>query len=154
MTPAPAHPWRRTARTIFAWMTGIAPMVPLIVDAGDFSAATPGLAGALAISSAVTRILALPQVESFLRAYVPWLAASDVQADQVVAHVVEGKVVAGEASLVPTGEVITMPSVESEARKPARRKPAKPRQRGDIDVVTLLVVVLVVILILVLVDRI
>lgn len=153
VTSAPAHPWRRTARTIFAWVTGIAPMIPLIVDAGNFSEATPGLAGALAISSAVTRILALPQVETFLRSYVPWLAAQDVEAGRVVAHTTDsGTVVAGEASTVPTGQEIKMPTVESVRRKPARRRKVKAGDAGDTDVVTILVVVLVVVVLVLLLN--
>lgn len=148
MTTAPAHPWRRVVRTVFAWVTGIAPMIPLIVDAGDLSEATPGLAGALAISSTVTRLMGSPQVESFLRTYLPWLAAQDVAAEQVVAHVENGKVLAGEASIVPTGQEIKMPTVESAKRKPARRRRARDAGQANLDLLLLVLVLVIVLLLL------
>lgn len=70
-----AHPWRATVRTVFAGGVGVLAMLPLIVDASGVPDSTPGLAGALAVSAGVTRVLALPGVNSWLRTYVPWLAA-------------------------------------------------------------------------------
>ncbi|WP_416565045.1 hypothetical protein [Nocardia testacea] len=70
-----AHPWRATVRTVVAGLIGLAAMLPIIVDATGLPASTPGLAGALAITAAVTRLLALPGVNDWLRTYVPWLAA-------------------------------------------------------------------------------
>ncbi|WP_280244928.1 MULTISPECIES: hypothetical protein [Nocardia] len=75
MATQSAHPWRATVRTLFAGLIGLAAMLPLIVDATGLPDTTPGLAGALAISAAVTRLLALPGVNDWLRTYAPWLAA-------------------------------------------------------------------------------
>ena len=72
------HPWRATVRTVLQAVVGLAAMAPLIYGAiaqGDPEAATGWVATALAISAAITRVMALPQVEAFLRAYLPWLAA-------------------------------------------------------------------------------
>lgn len=77
-TTQSAHPWRATARTLFALIVGVAAMAPAIYTAvtGDDPAAASGWAAtALAISGAVTRVMALEAVEAFLQAYVPWLAA-------------------------------------------------------------------------------
>lgn len=72
------HPWRATARTIFAVVTALAAMAPVIYTAATQQSpelATGAIATALAITASITRILALPVVESFLQRFVPWLAA-------------------------------------------------------------------------------
>ena len=72
------HPWRATARTVFALVLALAAMAPLIYEAiaqADAEGATGAAAGALAIAGAITRVLALPAVEAFLARFVPWLAA-------------------------------------------------------------------------------
>lgn len=70
------RPWRSTVRTAFQILSGLLPMLPLIVDASGIDEAAPGVAGALAISSAVTRVMALPAVEQFLQRFAPFLAAN------------------------------------------------------------------------------
>lgn len=74
------HPWRATARTVLAVIAGLAVVTPEVLDAisdGDPSTLGPWAAGALVVSGAVTRVLALPAVEGFLRRFAPWLAAGD-----------------------------------------------------------------------------
>lgn len=81
--PAPVptqvkQPWRATVRTLFAALVAVASMAPLIYSAAtthNADQATGWAAGALGIAAAVTRILALPSVEVFLQAYVPFLSA-------------------------------------------------------------------------------
>ncbi len=77
VTPATQteHPWRATVRTVFAFLVGFLPLLPVIVSSSGIPESTPGIAGALAISAAVTRVLALPAVNDFLHTWVPWLAA-------------------------------------------------------------------------------
>jgi hypothetical protein len=70
------RPWRSTVRTLFQLAVGLAPMLPLIVGASGLDETAPAVAGALAISGAVTRVMALPQVEQFLQRFLPWLAAA------------------------------------------------------------------------------
>lgn len=70
------RPWRATARTALQLVLGLAPMVPLIVGASGVDQAAPPVAGALAISLAVTRVMSLPAVEQFLQQFAPWLAAA------------------------------------------------------------------------------
>lgn len=75
--PAPTqtqHPWRATLRTVVAGVLGLLSLLPVIVAAGHLEA-VPGVAQALAVSAAVTRILAIPGVDAWLRRYLPWLAA-------------------------------------------------------------------------------
>lgn len=74
-----AHPWRAVIRTIFALVVAIAAMAPVIYTAiaqANPEGATGAAAAALAIAGAITRVLALPVVESFLQRFLPWLAAS------------------------------------------------------------------------------
>jgi len=68
------YPWRAVVRTVFALVVGFAPLLPVIVDASGISTAAPGVGAALAISAGVTRVLALPSVDAFLKHWAPWLA--------------------------------------------------------------------------------
>jgi hypothetical protein len=67
-------PWKATGRTIFAGAVTFAALAPAIaVELGVDKVSW--VAGFLVILGAITRVLALPSVEAFLRQYVPWLAA-------------------------------------------------------------------------------
>lgn len=67
------YPWRATARTIFQAFVGLCALVPLL--AGTDTPPVGAVAVALTVSAAVTRIMAMPQVNDWISAYVPWLAA-------------------------------------------------------------------------------
>lgn len=74
-----AKPRKRTFRTLFQALVGIAPMVPLIYEAATRhspEAATGAAAVAITISGVVSRVMALPSVEAFLQKFVPWLSAN------------------------------------------------------------------------------
>lgn len=74
-----AHPWRAVIRTAFALVAALAAMAPLLyvaVAQASPEAATGAAAGALAIAGAITRVLALPAVETFLARFLPWLSAA------------------------------------------------------------------------------
>lgn len=72
-------PWKAVLRTVVAQIPGIAVLTPAVLDAisgsGDGASLGAWAVGALAVSGAVTRVLALPGVETFLRQFAPWLAA-------------------------------------------------------------------------------
>lgn len=71
------RPWRATVRTVFAGLVAFAALLPFIIDATKLDPQVyPWLAGALAIAGGVTRVMALPQVEVFLRRFLPLLAAA------------------------------------------------------------------------------
>jgi hypothetical protein len=75
------RPWRATVRTAFQGAVAIASLTPFVVtgiygDATDPADYAPAVAQVLAVSGAVTRVMALPQVEDFLRRFVPFLAAA------------------------------------------------------------------------------
>lgn len=79
VTTQAEHPWRATTRTVFAIVVALAAMAPVIYTAATMAspeAATGAAAGVLAIAGAVTRIMALPGVEAFLKRFAPWLAAA------------------------------------------------------------------------------
>jgi len=81
------HPWRATARTIFAALVAFASMWGLIVEALHLDPSWQWVAIATAIAGGITRLMAIPAVEVFLRRFLPWLAASktdDVGAAGVV----------------------------------------------------------------------
>lgn len=76
-TPAPTqtqHPWRATARTVFAVVVALATLAPQIAAAADV-ATVPAVAQVLAVAAAVTRVLAIPGVDELLKRFAPFLAS-------------------------------------------------------------------------------
>lgn len=70
------QPGRTTVRSVFQAIIALAVMAPVLVQTtGLDPESLPWLAGVLAVLAALVRVMALPQVEDFLRSYVPWLAA-------------------------------------------------------------------------------
>lgn len=71
------RPRRATIRTVFEAFVALCAMAPVLVaTTGLQPDQLPWLAGVLGVAAVVTRIMALPQVEDFLRRYVKWLAAA------------------------------------------------------------------------------
>lgn len=68
------HPWRATVRTIVAAGLGLLSLLPTIALTTHLDTA-PAVAQVLAIAGAITRVLALPGVDQWLRDYLPGLAA-------------------------------------------------------------------------------
>lgn len=108
-TPAPAHPWIKTARTIVAGVVTAAVLLPLAIQAAGIDVTAEGwawLGAVLGVLAAVTRIMAVPQINAALQK-VLGLGSKDVAAGQVVVmQVGRGRhhaVVAGDASDLPTG---------------------------------------------------
>lgn len=72
------HPLRATVRTVFAAFVALAALAPTMYAAAtnaDPAAATGAAGVALALAGAITRVMALPGVEAFLKDYLPFLAA-------------------------------------------------------------------------------
>jgi len=69
------HPNRATARTVFQMLLALAVLWPLIVGAAGLPEWT-WIGGSLALAAGVTRVMALPGVEAFLRSYLPFLSAA------------------------------------------------------------------------------
>lgn len=70
-----AHAWRATVRTVFQAIVGFAAMWAVIVEALGIDAKLPWVAGSLAVTAGITRVMALPQVEEWLVKYLPFLAS-------------------------------------------------------------------------------
>lgn len=69
------RPWRSTLRTVFQALVGLAAMWAVVVQAlGLPDWAWVGTS--LAVAAGITRVMALPAVEVWLRTWVPWLAAA------------------------------------------------------------------------------
>lgn len=80
-TPAPTqtrHPWRAVARTVFAAVVALASLLPYIAAEAHIDA-VPAVGQVLAVAGAITRILAIPGVDKWLRDYLPFLAAEPRQ---------------------------------------------------------------------------
>lgn len=69
------HPWRATLRTVVQAALGLGLILPLIAETAGI-AAVPWVAGVITVTAAVTRVLALPQVDAWLRRWLPWLATT------------------------------------------------------------------------------
>lgn len=68
------HPWRATVRTMAAALVAALVIAPQIITEAGLDETVYGVQ-ALAVIGVVTRILAVPGVEAWLRRFVPWLAA-------------------------------------------------------------------------------
>lgn len=80
-TPAPTqtqHPGRATLRTVVAGLLGLVTLLPYILAGAHLDGTVLG-GQALAVSAAVTRVLAIPGVNTWLTENVPWLAAAPRQ---------------------------------------------------------------------------
>jgi len=69
------HPWRATARTVAAAGIGLLSLLPLIAITAHVDA-VPAVAQVLAVTGAITRVLAMPGVDGWLRRWLPFLAAA------------------------------------------------------------------------------
>ena len=72
------RPWKAVARTVFQALVAFAVLAPSIYSAAasrDAGEATGYAAVGLAIAGGITRVMALPGVNNFLRRFVPFLAA-------------------------------------------------------------------------------
>ncbi|TDC01864.1 hypothetical protein E1091_02010 [Micromonospora fluostatini] len=75
--PAPTqtrHPWRATVRTAFAATVGALSLIPVAAATAGIDT-VPAVTQAVVVAGAITRVLALPGVDAWLRVYVPWLAS-------------------------------------------------------------------------------
>lgn len=67
-----AHPWQAVVRTVFAGFIGVCAILPLLFT----EAPTGGVfALALTVAGAVTRIMAIPEVNVWLDRFLPFLSA-------------------------------------------------------------------------------
>lgn len=72
------HPWRTVVRSVFQFIVAVAAAAPLIyvaVTNASPEAATGAAAVALAVSGAITRVMALPVVDEILKKFIPILAS-------------------------------------------------------------------------------
>lgn len=69
---------RRLARTVFAVLAGAAAGMPLLLHTAGLPDTLPGLGAVLAVSGAITRLLALPLVDSWLP---DWLRSAPARAE-------------------------------------------------------------------------
>lgn len=69
------HPWRATLRTIVAATLGAVSLLPTVAAVTHLDA-VPALGQLLLVAGTVTRVLAMPGVDAWLRRFAPWLATS------------------------------------------------------------------------------
>lgn len=70
------HPWRATARTVFAALVAFSAMWGVIVEAAGLDPSWQWVAAVTVVTGAVTRLMAVPAVEEFLARFLPFLAAT------------------------------------------------------------------------------
>lgn len=79
MTPTQTrYPWRATLRTVLAALVGALSLLPTIAVTAGIDT-VPAVAQAVVVAGAITRVLANPAVDAWLRRYLPWLAAAPEQ---------------------------------------------------------------------------
>jgi hypothetical protein len=68
------RPWRTSFRTAFQALLALAVVWPVVINAlglPDWA----WISVSLAVAAGITRVMALPQVEVFLKRFLPWLSA-------------------------------------------------------------------------------
>lgn len=70
---------RRTARTALAVGLSLAANLPLLVHTAGVPDTLPGVGGVLAVAAAITRVMALPQVDAWMPS---WLQMARPQAPE------------------------------------------------------------------------
>lgn len=73
------HPYaavRRTLLAVLGLLVALAPAWPAIISAYGLDVTLPWVAGSIAVAAGITRVLAVPTVETWLRAHLPKLAAA------------------------------------------------------------------------------
>lgn len=69
-----AHPWKATVRTVFAVVVALLTLIPVVVATAGIGT-VPAVAQIVVVTGAVTRVLALPEVQAFISTFIPWLSA-------------------------------------------------------------------------------
>lgn len=72
------RPWRSTFRTVFQLVIALATLAPFVAGGiyDDVDQAPIIVTQVLTVAATITRVMAVPQVEAFLRRWAPWLAAA------------------------------------------------------------------------------
>ena len=81
--PAPTQvrrPWRTTARTVIGAALGLLPLLPDIARAAEVDT-VPAVVSILAVTAAITRVAAIPEVDAWLDRYLPWLSADPTESE-------------------------------------------------------------------------
>lgn len=74
------RPWRTTIRTGVQMLIALCALAPVFVTELHLDPEKlPWLAVPLAVAAGVTRLMAVPKVEQFLRRFAPWLSAAPRQ---------------------------------------------------------------------------
>ncbi|MFD6517293.1 hypothetical protein [Rhodococcus sp. NPDC060176] len=72
-----AYPWRATVRTGFQVGVALLTLIPVVLVTSGLSLTVVG-GQVIAVTTAVAKVMALPQVNAFIDRFVPWLAAEPV----------------------------------------------------------------------------
>jgi hypothetical protein len=67
------HPWRATARTVFAGVVAVATLIPLVALQVFPDGGPAWVAWIVGVAGLVTRVLATPAVNKVLASVAPWL---------------------------------------------------------------------------------
>lgn len=72
------RPWRSTVRTVFQLALALATLLPFVASGvyDDIDQAPVIVGQVLAAAATFTRVMAMTEVEGFLRRWAPWLAAA------------------------------------------------------------------------------
>ncbi|MCW2092525.1 UNVERIFIED_ORG: hypothetical protein M2328_005805 [Rhodococcus erythropolis] len=72
-----AYPWRATVRTGFQVGVALLTLIPVVLVTSGLSLTVVG-GQIIAVTTAVAKVMALPQVNAFIDRFAPWLAAEPV----------------------------------------------------------------------------
>lgn len=70
-----SNPWRATLRTIFAALVAGATVIPVVITQQHWDSTAIG-AQIIVVAGVITRVMAIPGVDSFLQKFAPFLATT------------------------------------------------------------------------------
>lgn len=73
------YPWRATVRTVFAAVVAFSAMYPLIVATLGLDANIEWVGTSILVTGYITKVMAMPKVDQFIRDYLPLLAPEPKQ---------------------------------------------------------------------------
>jgi hypothetical protein len=78
------HPNRAAIRTFVQGLIAFAAILPLIITTVGLSPAIPWVGAVIAVTTAITRVMAIPAVNSFIEQHLKFLAAKPVNESTVI----------------------------------------------------------------------
>lgn len=76
------QPWRTVVRTVFQAIVTLAGVWGLVVSAAGWDSAAPIVAATVGFAAGITRVMAIPAVNTWIERFLPFLAAAPTKSTE------------------------------------------------------------------------